>query len=493
MSPGSSRSAERASRRRRDADDHGRKRTTNMSWFRNLQMTTKLLVGFAVAAVISKLVAVAATLYTGSWWASALVHLLGAGLVVGASVMMARFISRPLRQAVPVLEAVAAGDFTRRFKYESNDEMGRMAIALNRAVDGVRAALEEVRTAADQAAIAARELSAAGEHLSSGAQEQAASLEETAASLEEMTGTLRQSADNARQADQLASGARDVADHGGEVVATAVEAMGEINRASKKISDIITTIDEIAFQTNLLALNAAVEAARAGDQGRGFAVVAAEVRNLAQRSATAAKEIKTLIRDSTGKVEHGSALVNQSGQTLQEIVRSVKKVTDIIAEIAAAAAEQSSGIDQVNRAVTQMDQSVQSNATQTAELTATAHNLAAHAQQLQTLVGRFRLTDRAPHTSGARTAPPADPGAPSVTPEAGFASQRATSPRPGTRATDRPWTDRGISPAPERAVGAGRAPERAGEAREPASSKPAFRGNGRGATNGHADDGFQEF
>jgi methyl-accepting chemotaxis protein len=468
-----------------------------MSWFRNLQMTTKLLIGFAVAAVISKMVAVAAALYTGSWWASAVIHMLGAGLVVGASIMMARFISRPLRQAVPVLEAVASGDFTRRFKYESNDEMGRMATALNRAVDGVRAALEEVRTAADQAAVAARELSAAGEHLSSGAQEQAASLEETAASLEEMTGTLRQSADNARQADQLASGARDVADHGGEVVATAVEAMGEINRASKKISDIITTIDEIAFQTNLLALNAAVEAARAGDQGRGFAVVAAEVRNLAQRSATAAKEIKTLIRDSTAKVEHGSALVNQSGQTLQEIVGSVKKVTDIIAEIAAAAAEQSSGIDQVNRAVTQMDQSVQSNASQTAELTATARNLAAHAQQLQTLVGRFRLTDRAPQTSGTRTTPSADLASPGVTPDAGFAPPRASSSRPGMRATDRPWTDRGIGPAPERAVGAGstaaRSPERAGEAREPASSKNAFRGNGRGATNGHADDGFQEF
>jgi methyl-accepting chemotaxis protein len=444
-----------------------------MTWFRNLQMTTKLLVGFAVAAMISKAVGVVAALWAGSWWSNAAVHLLGAVLVVIASLAMARVLVRPLRQAMPVLEAVAAGDFTHRFRYESRDEIGRMATALNQAMDSVRSALEEVRTAADHAALAARELSSAGEHLSSGAQEQAASLEETAASLEEMTSTLRQSADNARQADQLASGARDVAEHGGQVVATAVEAMGEINQASKKIADIITTIDEIAFQTNLLALNAAVEAARAGEQGRGFAVVAAEVRSLAQRSATAAKEIKTLIRDSVAKVEHGSALVNQSGQTLQEIVGSVKRVTDIIAEMAAAAAEQSSGIDQVNRAVTQMDQSVQSNASQTADLTSTARSLAAQAQQLQTLVGRFRLDGEVP------TAPPFG-----RRPERGGEARVPAGPAAGE--------GRGLA-SPANA----RRPASPPAAREPASPirTGAFQTNGRSASNGHshADDGFEEF
>ena len=454
-----------------------------MIWFRNLQMMTKLIIGFAMAALITKAVEVVAALYTGSVWSSAAVHLLGVVLVVAASLAMARLIARPLREAVPVLEAVAAGDFTRRFNYESHDEIGRMAVALNQAVASIRAALEEVRTAADHAALAARELSAAGDHLSSGAQEQASALEETAASLEEMTGTLRQSADNARQADQLASGARDVAEHGGQVVATAVEAMGEINRASKKIADIITTIDEIAFQTNLLALNAAVEAARAGDQGRGFAVVATEVRNLAQRSATAAKEIKTLIRDSVAKVEHGSGLVNQSGQTLQEIVGSVKRVTDIIAEMAAAAAEQSSGIDQVNRAVTQMDQSVQSNASQTAELTVTARSLALQGQQLQTLVGRFRLTDT---PAGAAPARPA--ARPAITPPAASPARPPIERRSGERGSgERRSANRGAGD---------RASERDG--REPGSPPPpsltsAFPTNGRGATNGHGDDGFQEF
>jgi methyl-accepting chemotaxis protein len=184
-----------------------------------------------------------------------------------------------------------------------------------------------------------------------------------------------------------------VAERGGQVVTSAIGAMGEITKSSKKIADIITTIDEIAFQTNLLALNAAVEAARAGEQGRGFAVVAAEVRNLAQRSATAAKEIKALIQDSVGKVESGSELVTKSGQTLKEIVSSVKRVTDIIGEIAAASQEQSSGIDQVNRAVTQMDQVVQANATETEELSSTAQSLTAQSQQLQSLVARFKLGD----------------------------------------------------------------------------------------------------
>ena len=213
----------------------------------------------------------------------------------------------------------------------------------------------------------------------------------TTFSSEEITGTVKQNADKAKQANQLAVGSRDVAEKGGQVVVQAVRSMTEINLSSKKIADIITTIDEIAFQTNLLALNAAVEAARAGEQGRGFAVVVSEVRNLAQRSATAAKEIKGLIQDSVQKVEAGSALVNKSGETLNEIVSSVKRVTDIIAEIAAASQEQTTGIDQVNRAVTQMDQVTQANAAQTEELSSTAQSLAAQAEELQAVVGRFKL------------------------------------------------------------------------------------------------------
>lgn len=253
-------------------------------------------------------------------------------------------------------------------------------------------AILEVAAIADTVASASQQLASAAEELSSGAQTQASSLEETASSLEEITGTIQQNASNAEHANQLASGSRQIAESGGSSVVEAVQGMNDINAASTKISDIITTIDEIAFQTNLLALNAAVEAARAGEQGRGFAVVATEVRNLAQRSAASAKEIKTLIHDSVSKVQKGSSLVNRSGNTLSEIVSSVKKVSDIVSEISAASREQATGIDQVNRAVMQMDQVVQSNAAQTEELTSTAESLAGQAKYLQSVVARFNLT-----------------------------------------------------------------------------------------------------
>jgi hypothetical protein len=260
-------------------------------------------------------------------------------------------------------------------------------------VGAIIATLDEVKGVSDGVAAAAGQLSAASQEIAGGAQEQAASLEETAASLEEITSTIKQNADNAQQAHQLASASREIAQKGGGVVGHAVNAMGEINEASKRIADIITTIDEIAFQTNLLALNAAVEAARAGEQGRGFAVVAAEVRNLAQRSATAAKEIKGLIQDSVRRVEAGSELVNKSGATLEEIVASVKRVTDIVTEIAAASREQSSGIEQVNKAVTQMDQVTQGNASQTEELSGTAESLSDQAVRLQDLVIQFKARE----------------------------------------------------------------------------------------------------
>lgn len=251
--------------------------------------------------------------------------------------------------------------------------------------------LREVDEVALGVSDAASQLASASEQLSNGTQESASSLEETAASLEQITATVRQNADNADQANQLARGSRQSAENGGAVVADAVRAMEEIDKSSRKIADIITTIDEIAFQTNLLALNAAVEAARAGEQGRGFAVVAGEVRSLAQRSATAAREIKALIGDSVDKVKAGSDLVNKSGETLQEIVTSVKRVTDIVAEIAAASQEQTTGIEQINRAVTQLDHVTQSNASQTEEMSGTATALSAQSSRLQEAIAQFNL------------------------------------------------------------------------------------------------------
>ncbi len=311
--------------------------------------------------------------------------------------VIARSFSLPLGQAVGALEKVAEGDMTVSLDIHTKDETGRMATALNNAVEKLRSTLEEVTQGAMHASSASQELAAASQAIASGAQEQAASLEETSASLEEITATVRQSADNARQASQLASGSRDAAEQGQAVVSNAVTAMAEINAASAKIADIIGTIDEIAFQTNLLAVNAAVEAARAGEEGRGFAVVAAEVRSLAQRSAEAAKQIKALIQDSLRKVERGTDLVNKSGETLHGIVSSVKRVTDIVGEIAAAAGEQSTGIEQVNTAMTQMDQVTQSNSAQTEELSSTAESLSDQANGLMELVKTFTLSQDPKH------------------------------------------------------------------------------------------------
>ena len=341
-------------------------------------------------------------------WRVGMLVVIVALLTIGVGALVhwiARGVTRPIARVVTVLKDLAEGeaDLTARIEVASTDEIGELARWFNQFVAKLHDVVAEVKAAAAHVTTASQELSAASNQLSSGAQQHASSLEETAASLEQMTSTVKQNADNAQQANQIALGSRTTAEQGGRVVKEAVTSMKDINASSERIADIITTIDEIAFQTNLLALNAAVEAARAGEQGRGFAVVASEVRSLAQRSATAAKEIKGLIQDSTGKVAAGTGLVTESGQTLEEIVASVKRVTDIVAEIAAASEEQSIGIDQVNKAVNHMDQVTQSNAAQTEELSATAQSLAAQSEELLALVGRFKIDASVRGGHGART------------------------------------------------------------------------------------------
>jgi len=301
----------------------------------------------------------------------------------------------PIRESTRVVTALAQGDLREEMTGEFRGEYAEMRDALNQSVNNLRGMVGQIQSSSGNIVSAAAEIAQGNTDLSQRTEEQASSLEETASSMEELTSTVRQNADNARQANQLAAGARDQAESGGEVVQKAVGAMAEINSSSKKIADIIGVIDEIAFQTNLLALNAAVEAARAGEQGRGFAVVAGEVRNLAQRSAGAAKEIKTLIQDSVEKVEDGTRLVDQSGKTLDEIVASVKKVSDIIAEIAAASQEQSSGIDQVNKAVTQMDEVTQQNAALVEEAASASESMDEQAKGLQKLMDFFVVDDGA--------------------------------------------------------------------------------------------------
>ena len=297
-----------------------------------------------------------------------------------------------LVEAKRVLTNLAQGDLTDQLTIACEGELEQIKGSINGAITNLKVSLNTVREAAESVSLGAEEITKGNEDLSQRTSEQAASLEETSSAMEEMTSTVKQNADNAKQANQLAVAARDVAAKGGAVTTKAVEAMHEINKSSTKIADIITVIDEIAFQTNLLALNAAVEAARAGEHGRGFAVVAAEVRNLAQRSATAAKEIKGLIKESLQRVTDGSELVNQSGKTLNEIVTSVKHVTDIIAEITAASQEQASGIDQVNTSIMQMDQTTQQNAALVEETTAASQSMREQAKALMTQVEAFKIT-----------------------------------------------------------------------------------------------------
>jgi methyl-accepting chemotaxis protein len=315
-------------------------------------------------------------------------------LALGALVawLLARSITRPLRQAVSVAQEVASGNLAVRIESEGRDEPAQLLQALGTMNASLVRLVGEVRQGTDTIATASGQIASGNQDLSSRTEQQASSLQETAASMQHLTQTVKRNADNARQASELAQSASQLARQGGTVVAQVVETMGSIQASSRRVADIIGVIDGIAFQTNILALNAAVEAARAGEQGRGFAVVAGEVRNLAQRSADAAKEIKALIEESVGTVGTGHQLVDQAGRTMAEIVDGVKRVSDIIAGITTASQEQSAGIEQVNLAITQMDQVTQQNAALVEEASAAAGSLKQQAQGLVQAVEVFRLT-----------------------------------------------------------------------------------------------------
>ncbi|MET3116283.1 methyl-accepting chemotaxis protein [Undibacterium sp. GrIS 1.8] len=314
--------------------------------------------------------------------------------------IITKSITQPLKEAISVTEQVASGDLSAHVSVSGKDEVSSLLFALKEMTESLANTVGQVRTGTETITVASQEIASGNADLSSRTESQASSLEETASSMEELTSTVRQNADNARQANQLVVSATGVAVKGGAVVNQVVSTMGSIKESSRKIVDIISVIDSIAFQTNILALNAAVEAARAGEQGRGFAVVASEVRNLAQRSASAAKEIKSLIDDSVDKVNQGGKLVDEAGKTMDEIVTSVQHVADIMSEITAASQEQSAGIEQVNLAITQMDEMTQQNAALVEQAAAAAESMEEQAQALAQAVSVFKLVS-------ASNAPPA--------------------------------------------------------------------------------------
>ncbi len=344
-------------------------------------------------------------------------HLIIIGLIVVSVVLsmslswwLARLVARPLGNAVAIARRVAEGDLSADIPHATRDETGQLLEALKQMNGNLLDIVREVRLGTDTISTASAEIASGNMDLSTRTEQQAGALEETASAMEELTSTVRQNADNARQANQLAVSASEIASTGGKVVGKVVDTMGAINDSSRKIVDIIGVIDSIAFQTNILALNAAVEAARAGEQGRGFAVVASEVRSLAQRSASAAHEIKSLIDDSVTKVDTGSKLVNEAGQTMNEVVASVKRVCDIVAEITAASHEQQQGIEQINNAVTHMDENTQQNAALVEQAAAAAKSLQEQAARLSQTVGVFRLDAShlpppAPNTTFTHAAP----------------------------------------------------------------------------------------
>jgi len=359
-----------------------------------------------------------------------------------AGYLITRSVTAPLLQAVQVAETVAHGDLTADIEVRRKDEMGRLLAALKDMVSALQRTVGSVRSSTETINTAAAEISAGNLDLSRRTEQQAASLEETASSMEQLTSTVKQNADNARQANRLVVSAAGHASEGGQVVNEVVGTMGAIKDSSGRMADIIGTIDGIAFQTNILALNAAVEAARAGEQGRGFAVVASEVRNLAQRSAGAAKEIKELIDDSIAKVEAGGALVDRAGATMQQIVASVQQVADIMNEIASASQEQSAGIEQVNTAIAEMDNATQQNAALVEQAAAAARSMQEQSERLVQAVSVFRTAVGSQPRGApvAAPAPPLRPAVPALRPARGARKSEAVAApaRPARPAAARP-------------------------------------------------------
>ncbi|MCH8262202.1 MAG: HAMP domain-containing protein [Proteobacteria bacterium] len=428
-----------------------------MKTFKTLSLTVKITVLSLVAilVVIGGFSLVVVNLL-GDEFLRVSSDTIGTVVIIGACVtfllcafiylIVRTIVTTPIVHASDLLKIITKGDLTTPLFEDDGDEISWlynsfciMQNKLTEVITGIRNGANEVSTAAEQ-------VSQGNADLSQRTQEQASSLEEVASSMEEMIGTVNQNSENAQQANQLAISARDEAHHGDQIVTKAIAAMGEINNSSKQIADIISVIDEIAFQTNLLALNAAVEAARAGEQGRGFAVVASEVRNLAGRSATAAKEIKGLIKDSVAKVEEGSKLVDESGVALDKILGSVKKVSDIISEIAAASQEQSDGIVQVNRALMQMDEMTQQNASLVEEAAAASEAMGAQAEELTSLVAYFKLSkddddaSRTVKVERVQDSAAAQVSARLKTPVAVAAQPKASLP-PGAIADDSDWQE----------------------------------------------------
>jgi methyl-accepting chemotaxis protein len=352
---------------------------------------------------------------------------------ITAAKVLQMTVQKVMMDTSTVMNAMSTGDLTQQLEGEYEGEFLMLQTAINETITNIGNTMKEINESSSNVGTAASEISEGNIDLSQRTEQQAASLEETASSMEELTSTVRQNSDNARQANQLASSSREQAEKGGSVIKEAIEAMAAISASSKKVADIIVVIDEIAFQTNLLALNAAVEAARAGEQGRGFAVVASEVRNLAQRSASAAKEIKELINDSGEKVKEGSMLVDESGRTLEDIVAGSKKVGDIISEIAAAGAEQTQGIEQVNKAVTQMDEMTQQNAALVEQAAAASESLDEQARNMQRLISFFNVGDE-PQNPSVR--------APAPKPESALKAVKAKpAPKPAASSDDDEWDE----------------------------------------------------